>query len=93
MPRIRTRSVENVAAALKIYYSCNYIGNAEIKEIFGIGENTAINLKKLVQSAEIERNVVQAVPYKVNTKLAFEIWGIDIKALEKNYNKLKELGL
>lgn len=93
MQRIWTRPVQNVSVALKIYYSTYYIGNSEIKAIFGVGDNTAIRLKKQVQAAEIERNIVQAVPFKVNTKLAFEVWGIDVQELEHNRKKLQDLGL
>lgn len=94
MPRIRRPDIADTEAALKAYYGTGYIGNSDIRAIFGITGSATINrLKKAVRAVEIERDIPAAVPFKINTKCAFDVWGIDVKELEKNRQKAKELGL
>lgn len=94
MPKITRPAVVDADAALKAYYGTGYIGNDQIKAIFGIrSSNVVSRLKKAVRAVEVEQGIPVAVPYKVNTRCAFEVWKIDVKELEKNRQKAKELGL
>lgn len=87
-------NVVNIDAALKAYYGSGYIGNKEIAEIFGTkSSSTQSKLKKYVREEEIERGIPIVVPFHVNVKVAFEVWGIDIVELEKGRKKLISLGL
>lgn len=94
MPKFSRPAVADVTAALKAYYGCGHIGNDQIRDIFGItGSSTIARLKKPVRDAEAKEGVPVAVPYKVNTRIAFKVWGIDVAELEKNRKKAEELGL
>lgn len=41
----------------------------------------------------VKNNIPMFNVNKINTKTAFEIWGIDVTDLENRRNKLKELSL
>lgn len=86
--------VANIDAALRAYYGNGYIGNDEIREIFGTDASSTIwRMKRQVQEAEKAKGIPMVVPRQVNVKVAFEVWNIDIKELERNRKKLIELGL
>ena len=84
-------SIEN---ALKVYYNNSEIGNVEIIELFGRHSTATISrLKKMVKNEMVKKNVLAYNMYKVNTVIAFIVWGIDIEDLEKRIKKIKELKL
>lgn len=78
---------------LRIYYSNPAeIGNKEIRELFGgVAIATAVRYKQMVQKEMVKQEIRTWNKNSVNTKLAFEVWGIDISAQEKCLNKLKKL--
>ena len=84
-------SIEN---ALRTYYSHSEIGNKEIAALFGrLSTATVAKLKKVAKDEMTKRGVYSYGMYKVNTAIAFEVWGIDVADLEKRMKKLKELKL
>ena len=86
--------VRNIDAALRAYYGCGgYIDSKVIKEIFGISDSTVWKMKRDVREEEALRNVPIVVPYHVNVKVAFDVWGIDVKELERCRKKIAELAL
>ena len=95
MARKVSRPVKDINAALEAYYCSNgYINNTQIKRIFGLKSDSAISkVKHMVQDEELKRNVPIVIPYHVNVKIAYEVWGIDVKELERNKKKLTELDL
>ena len=89
IPRIT--SIEN---ALQIYYSNSEIGNKEIASLFGsLSSATISRLKKIAKDEMEKREILSYGMYKVNTVVAFSVWGIDAADLEKRMKKLKELDL
>lgn len=88
------KPVKNIDAALKAYYTMSYLDNKTIGVIFDTkADSTIAKLKKPVKDEESKRNMPVVVPRHINTKVAFEVWGIDINELEKNKMKLTKLGL
>ena len=86
--------ITDVAAAIRCYYGAGYIGNKEIQQIFGkISSGTVSRLKKAVREEEIRQSIPEVVPKKVSSRIAYEVWQIDIDALVKNYKQLQKLGL
>ena len=84
-------SIEN---ALKIFYENAEIGNKEIQILFGNHSSATIaRLKNLVRSEMIKRDVPTFSANKINTVVAFDVWGIDINDLENRMKKIKELSL
>jgi len=84
-------SIEN---ALRIYYENAEIGNKEIIKLFGSRSSVTISkLKNLVKAEMIKRDILTFNAYKVNTAIAYDVWGIDIKDLENRRKKIKELSL
>jgi len=87
-------SITSIENALKIYYENAEIGNKEIKILFGNRSSATISkLKNLVKIEMIKRNIPTFNAYRVNTAIAYDVWGIDINDLENRIKKIKELSL
>ena len=84
-------SIEN---ALQIYYRYSEIGNKEITILFGkLSSATVARLKKAVKAEMDNQDKSSYGIYKVNTKIAYAVWGLDVADLEHRINKLKALKL
>ena len=80
--------------ALEVYYKHSEIGNKEISVLFGkLSSATLAKLKSAVKVEMSNRGTYSYGLYKINTKIAFDVWGIDADDLEKRKKKLKELNL
>ena len=87
-------TITSIETALKIYYENAELGNKEIIGLFGNRSTATISkLKKLVRAEMIKNNIPSFSAYKINTKVAFETWGIDINDLEERRKKIRELSL
>ena len=80
--------------ALRIFYGYSEIGNKEIKKLLSLRSSATVSrLKNMVKDEMASRGILSYGRYKINTAIAFEVWGIDVDDLEKRRKKLKELGL
>ena len=87
-------SITSIENALKVYYENAEIGNREINFLFGNRSTATVSkLKKLVKLEMIKRDMPTFNAYKVNTEIAYDVWGIDINDLEKRMKKIQELSL
>ena len=86
--------ITSIDNALKIYYSYSEIGNKEIASLFGrLSSATTAKLKKLVKEEMMNRDKFSYGFNKVNTTVAYDVWGIDVSDLEQRRKKLKALEL
>ncbi len=85
--------IRDLMDCLRIYYAYPEIGTKEIMRLFDVGESKAWSLKKPVQKKQVEEQIIVLDKSCVNTELAFKVWGIDIKDIERRIKKLEELGL
>jgi len=86
--------ITSIDNALHIYYSNSEIGNKEISDLFGrLSSATISRLKNAVRKEMDRRGIHSYGLYKVNTAVAFGVWGIDVTDLEKRRKKLKDLNL
>ena len=86
--------ITSIDSALRIYYSHSEIGNKEIKLLFGnLSSSTVARLKRHAKEEMTRRDIFSYGMYKVNTAVAFDIWGINVTDLEKRRKKLKDLEL
>ena len=86
--------ITSIDTALAIYYNHMEIGNKEIKNLFGARSSaTVARLKSEVKVEMDSKDVSSYSIYKVNTKIAYQVWGIDIVDLEKRKQKIEELNL
>ena len=86
--------ITSIDTALKVYYTSSEIGNKEITALFGRRSSATIaRLKKIVKNEMNNRDIPSYGANKVNTVVAFDIWGLDINDLEKRMKKIKELNL
>lgn len=83
----------NPEAALRIYYTYPEIGNEQLKELFGenTSSSTLTKYKTAVKEAQAKEGVVTNYVHKVNTKVAFRTFGIDVDEVEKRLTKLNSL--
>jgi len=86
--------ITSIDSALKIYYNHSELGNKEIIGLFGRRSTATISrLKKRVKREMDTREIPSYGANKVNTIVAYELWGINVKDLEKRMKKIKELNL
>ena len=86
--------ITSIDTALRIFYNYSEIGNKEIKELFGKRSTaTIVRLKKAVKSEMNKQNMYAYGANKVNSKVAYQVWGIDVADLEKRKEKLNKLDL
>ena len=91
---INIPAIQSIDHALKIYHGHSEIGNKEITYLFGKHSSATISrLKKAVKDEMIEQGIPSFSTYKVNTKIAYRLWGLDIADLEYKKKKLEELKL
>ena len=94
MHKPKLRSVEG---AIRIYYENLELSNKEIRELFvsRSGENlssaTLTKLKRAVLDEATKRGMLMWEKGCVNTELAYEVWGLDIKNLEYRMSRLKKM--
>jgi hypothetical protein len=86
--------ITDINTALKIYYTHSELGNKEITALFGRRSSATVSrLKRIAKDEMNKKDVLSYGANKVNTSVAFEVWGIDISDLEKRMKKIKELAL
>ena len=91
---INIPQISSIENALLIFHSNYEIGNNEIITLFGkISHTIVAKLKNMARDEMYAQNMNLYNSKRVNTKIAFEVWGIDIDDLEKRHKKLQELGL
>lgn len=83
----------DIVYAIELYYKKMEINNSDIMQLFNCKINTAINFKKIVQEEMAKNNIKLWLPHHVNTKIAFQSWGIDISDLESRYKSMVRLKL
>lgn len=83
----------DIKLALKMYHTMTEIGTSEIEKLFDVKETKATNMKKEVKEVMAKKGVKSWIPHSINTKIAFEHWGIDIEEMKKNFKELKRLGI
>lgn len=81
---VRIPQVINPEEALKCYYLFTEIGTKQIRAMFGnLGSARISKMKKLVREVMTEQKVLVYDATAVNTEIAFDVWGINVKKLEK----------
>jgi hypothetical protein len=86
--------ITGIDNALQIFYNYAEIGNKEMAELFGKHSPTTFSrLKKIAKSEMSKRDICSHGANKINTEVAFEVWGIDVKDLERRRKKISELNL
>ena len=76
---------------IRFYYEKMELTNNDIKELFDVSDAYLQRIKKPVKKAMAERNIKSWLPYSINTKVAYDVWGIDIKEYEARIKKINDL--
>lgn len=93
--KTRVPPITSIETAVRLYYEKLELGNAELRELFGAKHSptTFARLKDKARALMRERNMGTYGLYTVNTKIAYEAWGLDIADLEARYQKLRKLSM
>jgi len=85
----------NIETAVRIYHENTELSNAKVSELFGgnLSSATCSRLKKTAKAEMMKRNIHTCFPHNVNTKVAYEVWKLDIDDLERRLKKLTALNL
>lgn len=88
------KPIKDIDTAIRIYYAHPEMDNSQIRELFDIAANSTIaRYKKPVLEKQVEYGIKTMCANTVNTRTAYEVWGIDVADLEKRRDKLRKLGL
>lgn len=91
---MQTVSVKSIETAVRIYNSKTELLTSDIKELFGLASDSAVlRLKKQVWEVMAKKDIRCWNKSAVNTQCAYEVWKLDIKELEKMYEKLKHFNM
>jgi len=91
---VNTPPITSIDSALFIYYNHAELGNKEIASLFGKRSSaTVARLKRLAKDEMSRREIPSYGINRVNTIVAFEVWGLDVQELEERRDKLKKLEL
>lgn len=90
---VRIPTLTNIKLALEIYYGNAELTNNHIRQLFGqrLSSATIARLKAKVRSKMTEDNVPVWNAQCINTKTAYEVWGLDVADLEARLKKLNEI--
>ena len=89
---MRIPPITSIDVAIELYYSKRQLFNADIRKLFGnrCGK-TVCNLKEEARKIMREKDTPSWNAVAVNTADAYEAWGLEIKDLERRYEKLEKL--
>ena len=91
-PRVRIPLVQNLDNAILIYYANSELTNSDICSLFGKKSSaTVARLKDLARVIMSEKGIEVLNNSRVNTKAAFEAWGLDIADMEERQKKIIQL--
>lgn len=80
---MKTKAITYIDTVLHIYYQYPEIDNSQIRELFGVTNGrTMARYKRAVQEEQMNRNVKAFQLHIVNTKVEYDVGGIDVAGLE-----------
>ena len=89
----RRIQVKDIQTAVDIFYTYPELGTAQICQLFDCSRNTAARLKAAAKVKQKEKGIITYSDSNVNTRCAYEAWGIDISDLKKRlleYQKIQK---
>lgn len=89
---LRLPKLSSIRTAVEIYYTMDSMHTADVVRLFGCCATKARELKRPVQLAMRERGILPRTQGCISTEVAYEIWGIDVPALERKYQKAAKFG-
>lgn len=81
----------DIEKAVLLYYSKLEIGTSDICKLFDCSRGTGLKIKNKVRAEMAKMDKQPFLPHHVSTKIAFQVWGLDIKDLEARLKKLRRL--
>ena len=83
--------VKDIQTAVNIYYTYPELGTKQVQQLFDCGRNKATELKAIARKHQEEEGIITYSRSSVNTRCAYEAWGIDIADLEKRHIRYQKI--
>lgn len=83
----------SIEKAVFLYYAKPELENIDIKELFGASDSSVRRIKAPVLKAMAEQGIKSWAPYTINTRVAYEVWGINIPEYEERLKKLTQINM
>ena len=91
---VRIPEISSLETAIRLYWEKIELSNSDIKALFPtISSKTIVKLKNQAKEKMNESETLSWNVLRVNTKMAYAAWGLNIDDLEQRYKKLQKLGL
>lgn len=91
--QVRIPQITSLETAIRLYYERIELSNSDIRQLFGrISSATVVKLKKKAVELMLQNSTPVWNAVNVNTEMAYEAWGLDIKDLERRFEKIKAMG-
>lgn len=87
----RIPQIPCIKKAIYIYYAKIELATRDIRNLFSCCSTTATRLKNIAMEHITEQKIPIWDAGRVNTKAAYEAWGLDIKDLEERQKKLEKI--
>ena len=91
-PAARIPQITSLEVAVRLYYEKIELCNSDVRELFGCKSSTTIaRLKKQAREKMADNGTIIWNAQHVNTKDAYEAWGLNIENLEYRLKRLNSL--
>lgn len=89
---MRRGNPRSIPVAVRIYWNDLELGTNDIRNLFGCSARVARGYKEAARELQEERGVKSWHPDRVETRTAYEAWGLDINDLERRLGRMKKFG-
>ena len=90
---VRIPQIEDIGAALEVYYGRLTLTNADIRRLFGrnLANGTVARLRRLAREKSDEMGIIPTNPATVSTAAAYAAWGLDVEEMERRWRGLQRV--
>lgn len=91
---VRVPQITSLETAITLYYTTTELSSKDVKKLFGdCSTSTITKLKGVVRQKMAEQKTPVWNAQNVNTKVAYETWGLDIEDLKCRKKELEKIGM
>ncbi len=91
---VRIPQITSLDTAITLYYTTTELSSKDVIKLFGsCSTSTVTKLKGIVRQKMAEQKIPVWNAQNINTKVAYETWGLDIEDLKYRKQELEKLGM
>lgn len=81
-----------ISTAYEMYHNYSSFSHKLLMQLFDCSDNTACRIKKAVKEEMAQRGVKVYDRNNVCKKITFELYGLDIKQIDRDYRAIQKAG-